>query len=66
MYSRMPFAMALCSVEVPYNFVQTILFSGIAYFMIYFIVDAGPLPTQKPSACLNLLDFTRGGYFVMS
>ncbi|KAK9794008.1 hypothetical protein WJX73_008792 [Symbiochloris irregularis] len=41
MYAKMPFSIALCTVEVPYNFVQTCLFASIAYFMVRFIIEAG-------------------------
>lgn len=41
MYSKMPFAMALCTIEVPYNLVNTFLFSAITYFMVRFILTAG-------------------------
>ena len=30
-YSKMPFALALCCVEIPYNTVETFLFSLISY-----------------------------------
>ncbi|KAK9836331.1 hypothetical protein WJX81_006307 [Elliptochloris bilobata] len=41
MYSSLPFALAQCMVEIPYNFVQAILFSAISYFMLQFDLTPG-------------------------
>ncbi|KAK9866038.1 hypothetical protein WJX84_006833 [Apatococcus fuscideae] len=36
MYTAMPFALAQCCVEIPWNLVQSILFSCVSYWMINF------------------------------
>lgn len=43
MYDALPFALAQCFVEIPYNLFQCILFSCISYFMIGFQTNAGPV-----------------------
>ncbi|KAK9820341.1 hypothetical protein WJX72_009201 [[Myrmecia] bisecta] len=40
MYNELPFAVAQCIVEIPYNLVQTICFSAVAYFMMGFALTA--------------------------
>eukprot|EP00884_Botryococcus_braunii_P014151 jgi/Botrbrau1/22737/Bobra.0132s0074.2 len=40
MYSAYPFALAQAAVEFPYLLVQSVLYSIITYFMIYFFIDA--------------------------
>ena len=40
-YATYPFALAQFLIEIPYNLVQSIFFSVITYFMIYFYIDAG-------------------------
>jgi ABC-type multidrug transport system ATPase subunit/ABC-type multidrug transport system permease subunit len=40
-YHILPFALAQQAVEIPYILVQTVLFSSIVYWMVYFAVDAG-------------------------
>lgn len=41
MYNELPFALAQCMIELPYNLLEAILFSCIAYWMMGFILDAG-------------------------
>ena len=36
MYHELPFALAQCAVELPYNFAQTLLFGAISYYMFGF------------------------------
>ena len=36
MYHELPFALAQCIVELPYNLIQTLLFGSISYFMMGF------------------------------
>lgn len=40
MYTAMPFALAQCCVEIPWNLLQSILFSCVSYWMINFAHDA--------------------------
>eukprot|EP00884_Botryococcus_braunii_P023385 jgi/Botrbrau1/9730/Bobra.0388s0022.1 len=40
MYDPLPFALAQCAVEIPYNVVQCILFCCVSYFMIGFETSA--------------------------
>jgi len=40
MYGVLPFSLAQQAVELPYLIVQTILYSSIVYWMVYFAVDA--------------------------
>ena len=44
-YSKMPFALALCCVEIPYNTVETFLFSCVSY------CAPPPLSTLPSLAC---------------
>lgn len=63
MYSKMPFAVALCTIEVPYNLATTFLFSAITYFMVRFILTAGicsaaalePAGLSAYTACASVL-----------
>lgn len=41
MYHELPFALAQCAIEIPYNFVQTLLFGAISYYMMGFAGTAG-------------------------
>ena len=41
MYHELPFALAQCIVELPYNLVQTLLFGSISYFMMGFAGTPG-------------------------
>ena len=36
MYHELPFALAQCAVELPYNLLQTLLFGAISYYMMGF------------------------------
>lgn len=40
MYDPLPFALAQCLIEVPYNLIQAILFSVTSYWMMGFFADA--------------------------
>lgn len=40
-YATYPFALAQFLIEVPYVLAQSVFFSVITYFMIYFYIDAG-------------------------
>lgn len=44
MYSELPFASAQCLIEVPYNLMQSLIFSCISYFMLGFDHTAGESP----------------------
>jgi len=44
MYDELPFAVAQCLVELPYNLLQALLFAAIAYFMMGFENDVGAQP----------------------
>ena len=41
MYDELPFAVAQCLVEIPYNLVQSVLFAIISYWMLGFENNAG-------------------------
>ena len=41
MYDELPFAIAQCLVEIPYNLVQSLLFGIISYWMLGFENNAG-------------------------
>ena len=41
MYDEMPFAVAQCLIEIPYNLVQSLLFCVISYWMMGFENNAG-------------------------
>ncbi len=41
MYSSVPFGLAQCTVELPYVFIQCLLFGVISYWMISFEASAG-------------------------
>ena len=41
MYSSVPFGLAQCTVELPYVFLQCLLFGIISYWMISFEASAG-------------------------
>jgi len=41
MYDELPFAVAQCLVELPYNLIQAFLFALISYWMLGFENDAG-------------------------
>ena len=54
MYTAMPFALAQCCVEIPWNLLQSILFSCISYWMINFAHDAGaPSDFAQPFHCMQ-------------
>jgi len=36
MYHELPFALAQCFIELPYNLIQTLLFGAISYYMMGF------------------------------
>jgi len=40
-YATYPFALAQFLIEIPYVLAQSVFFSVITYFMIYFYIDAG-------------------------
>lgn len=50
-YATYPFALAQFLIEIPYVLAQSVFFSVITYFMIYFYIDAGKLKSQN---CLSL------------
>ena len=41
MYSSIPFGLAQCTIELPYVFIQCLLFGVISYWMISFEASAG-------------------------
>ena len=43
MYSELPFALAQCLIELPYNLAQAMIFSCTSYFMLGFDHTAGGL-----------------------
>ncbi|KAK9804995.1 hypothetical protein WJX73_009787 [Symbiochloris irregularis] len=60
-YAVYPFAAAQAVIELPYVAVQSVLFSCITYFMIYFIIDAGKFFWYLLFSLLTLLVFTFWG-----
>ena len=44
MYSELPFALAQCLIELPYNLAQTMVFCCTSYFMLGFDHTAGGRP----------------------
>ena len=42
-YATYPFALAQFLIEIPYVMAQSVFFSVITYFMIYFYIDAGKI-----------------------
>ena len=48
MYDELPFAVAQCLVEVPYNLIQAILFSLVSYFCMGFEINAGATSHNAP------------------
>ena len=56
-YATYPFALAQLLIEIPYVLVQSVFFSCITYFMIYFYIDAGRVRItmmQVISSCLSV------------
>ena len=51
-YATYPFALAQFLIEIPYVLVQSVFFSVITYFMIYFYIDAGKVVISQ--TCLSL------------
>lgn len=49
-YATYPFALAQLLIEIPYVLAQSVFFSVITYFMIYFYIDAGE-SSQSYTAC---------------
>lgn len=56
MYSSIPFGLAQCTVELPYVFVQCLLFGIISYWMIAFEATAGIQPPTPPPSLLVRID----------
>ena len=52
MYDEMPFAIAQCLVELPYNLLQALLFVTIAYFMLGFENDVGARSGDPCDRCV--------------
>jgi len=51
-YATYPFALAQFLIEIPYVLAQSVFFSVITYFMIYFYIDAGKAGNSQ--TCLFL------------
>jgi len=49
MYDELPFAVAQCLVELPYNLIQAFLFALISYWMLGFENNAGARGLQAVS-----------------
>ncbi|EIE18194.1 putative pleiotropic drug resistance protein 3 [Coccomyxa subellipsoidea C-169] len=65
-YSELPFALAQTLVEVPYLLVQTVLYSCITYFMIYFEINAAKFFWYLFFTFLTLSFFTYYGMMAVS
>lgn len=65
-YHILPFALAQQAVEIPYLLVQTVLFSCIVYYMVYFAVDAGKFFLFMLFFFLTLLYFVIFGMFAVA
>ena len=46
-YATYPFALAQFLIEIPYVLAQSVFFSVITYFMVYFYIDAGKLHAMQ-------------------
>lgn len=54
MYDALPFAVAQCIVEVPYNFIQACIFAVISYFCMGFEGTAGAHPENRVVSSFDL------------
>ncbi|KAL3152680.1 hypothetical protein ABBQ38_012275 [Trebouxia sp. C0009 RCD-2024] len=65
-YATYPFALAQFLIEIPYVLAQSVFFSVITYFMVYFYIDAGKFFWYFFFVFLNLLFFTSWGIIAVA
>ncbi|KAA6418150.1 MAG: ATP-binding cassette transporter [Trebouxia sp. A1-2] len=65
-YATYPFALAQFLIEIPYVLAQSVFFSVITYFMIYFYIDAAKFFWYFFFVFLNLLFFTSWGIIAVA
>lgn len=60
MYDELPFAVAQCLVELPYNLIQAFLFALISYWMLGFENNAGARQNWCPRPSPPLHNASQG------